>query len=332
MSSFSTPALVVDAAALDRNIAEMQRRADAAGVALRPHVKGHKSAWIASRQVRAGAVGVAAATLEEAAGLLRAGAVTDVLLTSIAPPRALDEVVALRRLGDLAVVADDAAFAQACAERGVRVFAECDIGQRRGGAQTPEAAVAIAQAAGASFGGVQAYEGHVQLLADDERRAGHTAATERLGAFVDALRDAGLDPPIVTGAGTGTAPLALAADRRVTEIQPGSYALMDVSYASAGADFEQAVHIVSAVRSVIADDAVIIDAGLKAVSIDMGRARPADLDAEWSAAGDEHGLLRGDVGALRPGDLVRLVPSHGDTTVRLHRALWLDGEVALPVI
>ena len=332
MTSFLTPALVVDSAALDRNLAEMQRRADAGGVRLRPHVKGHKSAWIAARQVRAGAVGVAAATLEEAGGLLRAGTATDVLLTSIAPPHALADVVALRRLGDLAVVADQPAFAQACAERGVRVLVDLDIGQRRGGAQAPELAVAIARSAGDAYAGVQAYEGHVQLLPDDERRAGHAASMEQLAAFVDALSAAGLPPGIVTGAGTGTVPLALAGSGPLTEIQPGSYALMDKSYAVAGATFEQAVHIVSAVRSRVDERSVIVDAGLKAVSIDMGRARPADLDATWSAAGDEHGVLDGDVGHLAPGDLVRLVPSHGDTTVRLHRELWLDGEVALPVI
>src|SRR3954454_5491186 len=107
---FQTPALVLDGDALDRNLAAMQGLADKAGVALRPHVKGHKSPWIAARQVRAGATRLAAATLEEAAGLLRAGLTADVLLTSDAPARAIEEIVALNRLGDLAVVADHPDF------------------------------------------------------------------------------------------------------------------------------------------------------------------------------------------------------------------------------
>ncbi|HWT93262.1 MAG TPA: alanine racemase, partial [Solirubrobacteraceae bacterium] len=74
-----TPALVVDPAALDANLAAMQARADAAGLRLRPHVKGHKSAWIAGRQLAAGAAGLAAATAEEAFGLVHAGLGGDVL-------------------------------------------------------------------------------------------------------------------------------------------------------------------------------------------------------------------------------------------------------------
>ena len=338
----STPALVLDGDALDRNLAEMQRRAGAAGVALRPHVKGHKSPWIAARQVRAGATGLAAATLEEAAGLLRAGVGAGVLLTSDAPAHAIDEIVALNRLGDLAVVGDHPAFVEALAtastlSRPVRVFADLDVGQHRGGARTPEDAVAVAAAVAAapralSFAGVQAYEGHAQLLPGDEREAKHERAMARLREMLDALTAAGHPPPVVTSAGTGTAPLALATSGLVTEIQPGSYALMDATYRDAGATFEQAVHVVTAIRSLTGPGTAIVDAGLKAVSIDMGPARVADLDATYAPAGDEHGVVEGDLGGRGPGDLVRLVPSHTDTTIRLHRALYLDGEVALPLI
>src|SRR5690349_4032359 len=99
MTALPTPALVVDRAALDANLAAMQQQCAAASVALRPHVKGHKCAWIAARQLRAGAAGLAAATIDEAAGLLCAGLGDDVLLTSVAPPHAADDVAALRRLG-----------------------------------------------------------------------------------------------------------------------------------------------------------------------------------------------------------------------------------------
>jgi D-serine deaminase-like pyridoxal phosphate-dependent protein len=307
----------------------MQAAADEAGVALRPHVKGHKCAWIAARQVRAGASGLAAATLEEAEGLLLAGLGGDVLLTSDAPAGAIDDIVALRRLGDLAVVADDPRFVGAlagAAREPIRVFADVDVGQRRAGAPTAERVRAVVEAIrGADrlvFAGVQAYEGHLQLAGEDERRAGHDAAMARLGELLD-----GLDAPAVTTAGTGTAPLALAV-AGVTEIQPGSYALMDASYAKAGAPFEQAVHVLSAVRSVTGPGEVVVDAGLKALSVDMG---PAKVDGgTYAPAGDEHGIVTGL--DLQPGDLVRLVPSHTDTTIRLHRELWLDGAVRLPLI
>ena len=107
---------------------------------------------------------------------------------------------------------------------------------------------------------------------------------------------------------------------------------MDASYArtAGGAPFRQAAFIETTVRSLGADDMVVVDAGLKAVSTDMGAAAVHGLDATWAPAGDEHGFVRGDVGGLRPGDRLRLIPSHTDTTVRLHRALWV-GDVALPV-
>lgn len=334
MSAPPTPALVVDRDLLDANLAAMQARADAAGVRLRPHVKGHKSPWIAARQLRAGAAGLAAATLEEAAGLLGAGLGEDVLLTSVA--HAPDAVVELRALGDLAVVADDPRVVKALAARAatarvtVRVLVDLDVGQGRSGARRAELALAVADAiAGAealTLAGVQAYEGHLQLLEPDAMAAGHATALATLRDVLGALAAGGHHVDLVTSAGTGTSSLVTAP---VTEIQPGSYALMDASYAAAG--FAQAVHVHSAVRSVLAPDAVVVDAGLKALSVDMGPARLADRAGTYEPAGDEHGIVRGDVADLRPGDTVRLVPAHTDTTVRLHRRLWV-GFTPVPLI
>lgn len=317
----------------------MQRSCDAAGVALRPHVKGHRSAWIAGRQLEAGASGLAAATLSEAEGLLRAGLGADVLLTSIVPARAVAAIVALRRLGDLAVVADDPAFVAALGERAaldgvrVRVLVDLDVGQRRGGARTAREAVGVADAVrdapSLDLAGVQGYEGHLQLLPDADRRAGHARSSAALEDLLGALRRAGHDVRRVTGAGTGTRALAASAGL-LTEVQPGSYALMDATYAQATeAGFGQAAHVLTAVRSVLADDEVIVDAGLKALSTDLGPAAVAGRNATWEPAGDEHGRVRGDLAGLAPGALLRLVPSHTDTTVALHRRLWLlDGDAA----
>jgi D-serine deaminase-like pyridoxal phosphate-dependent protein len=331
-----TPALVLDVDALDANLAAMQARCSQAGVALRPHVKGHKCAWVAARQLRAGAVGFAAATLEEAGGLVRAGLGGDVLLTSVVSPRAVAEIVALQAAGDVAVVASEPAFVDALRDAGasVRVLVDVDVGQGRSGVTGAQAAVAVAERIRPPlrYAGVQAYEGHLQFLDREEQARGHASALEALGAVVGALRAAGLEPPVVTGAGTGTVALALdAPGGAVTEVQPGSYALMDATYArtAGGAGFRQAAFVETTVRS-RAVDAVVVDAGLKAVSTDMGPAAVDGLDARWAPAGDEHGLVRGDVATLVPGDRVRLVPSHTDTTVRLHRALWA-GDVALPV-
>jgi len=323
----ATPALVVATGALDANIAAMQALADEAGVAMRPHVKGHRSAQIARRQIAAGAAGIAAATVGEAAMMIRAG-IADVLLTSNVAPQRANELADLGRHGALMVVAhevelvDDLDVAAVAHGARLRVLVDVDVGQRRGGAATPAAAVAVADRVRAApnleLTGIQGYDGHLQGIADASRRAaGHAEAMARLDAVLAALGAAGHAPVIVSTAGTATAALA-AAHPSVTEIQPGSYALMDASYVRIeGIAFIPAAHVLTTVTAIVGDGEVIVDAGTRAVSTDLGPALVDGLDATWESAGDEHGRLRGDVGHLRTGDLVRLVPSHTDTTVVL---------------
>lgn len=335
-----TPYLALDPALLEANLAAMAGSCAEAGVALRPHVKGHKSGWIARRQLAHGAVGVAAATLGEAAAMLEAG-VEDVLVTSVLSPRALPAAATLaERAGRLTLVVHTPELVRALdavlTDR-VGVLLDLDVGQRRGGAPTIEAATAVARAVGESahvrLAGVQGYEGHLQAIADPaERAAASYAAMERLAAAVEALSAAGHPVPWVTTAGTGTA-AAASGHHVVTEVQPGSYALMDASYARVGGvDFAQAVHVVASVTAVLGDHEVIVDAGLKALSTDAGPAEVAGVPgARYEPAGDEHGRVLGPVAHLRPGDDVQLVPSHSDTTVLLHREFMLPGGEQVPV-
>jgi D-serine deaminase-like pyridoxal phosphate-dependent protein len=97
LGDIETPALVIEAAALDANIERMQAAARAAGISLRPHAKTHKSPDIARRQRQAGAIGIGCATLREAEDMSAAG-VSDVLITSPVVGRdKLGRVVALHR-------------------------------------------------------------------------------------------------------------------------------------------------------------------------------------------------------------------------------------------
>lgn len=326
-----TPVLVADAAALDANVVAMQALADAHGVALRPHAKGHRAPWVAARQLAAGAAGVAVATVAEARIFLDAG-VGDVLLTTIPAPGRAAELAALGPAGALTVVAHTPelvsvlAGAAADAGRPLGVLVDVDVGQRRGGAPTPEATLATATAVAAApsleLRGVQGYDGHLQGIPGEAARAtGHAEAMTRLDAVLAALAGAGLPAPLVTSAGTATAALA-AAHPSVTEIQPGSYALMDHRYAAIdGVAFAQAAFVLTTVTALIAADEVIVDAGTRAVSTDLGAPLVLGRDAVWASAGDEHGRITGDVGGLRSGDVLRLVPSHTDTTVVLHGAV-----------
>lgn len=324
-----TPFLAVDLDAFERNVAACFSRL--AHVRVRPHQKTAKSPDVALALVAAGAGGICVATLGEAEAMLAAG-IDDVLITTeLAGP------VKARRLADalcrwpearVRIVVDSPEGAHAidgALDRPLEALIEVDVGQARCGV-APEAVADLAERLRACkhlrVVGLQGYEGNLQLIADPgERRARCDAAMDRLAIAVDALGGA----EVVTTGGTGTAEFCAAHDV-VTEVQPGSFVFMDGAYAATGAPYEPALLLHATVISHPAPDRAVVDAGLKALSSDHGPATVA-APAGWAyaPAGDEHGVLTPSPGAepLRIGDRVRLLPSHGDTTVHLHAALHL---------
>ena len=271
--------LVLNLDALDRNLRRMADRCAAAGVQLRPHTKTHRSPWVAQRQIALGAAGVAAATLDDTEWLVKSG-VPDVLLTSPFALAAVDRYVELAELAKLSVVVDGPALLLALADaaraRGLvlPVLVDVDVGQHRTGVE-PHAAVDLAELAGdlsgVRFAGLQGYEGHCMLApgSDAERAQCTAAAYERLETAKAALADRGFPVDWVTGAGTGTHELAIGAGV-FTELQPGSYCVMDTSYQAAiGDGFEQALFVVATVVSK-RREGVTVDAGWKAISVDAG--------------------------------------------------------------
>jgi D-serine deaminase-like pyridoxal phosphate-dependent protein len=236
-----TPALVVERAVLERNIAAMADFARARGLALRPHAKTHKSADIARRQLDAGAVGVCCAKLGEAEALAAQG-IGDILLTSpVVAPGAVQRLVALAaRMRALAVAVDHpsnvGALAAAADVAGTRleVVIDLDPGIHRTGVASTAAAVELAAAVAASpalgLRGLQFYcggEQHIVALAD--RRAAIERRTAYLRVVLEALAGAGHRIGTVTGSGTGT--FAIDASLGVfTELQVGSYVFMDREY------------------------------------------------------------------------------------------------------
>jgi D-serine deaminase-like pyridoxal phosphate-dependent protein len=336
MQPIVTPSLGLDLSKLDANIEQMQAACSRAGTRLRPHAKGHKTSWIAERQLAAGAAGIAVATAREAMHMAGAG-IPDVLITSTLSPGNARIAATAARSTALSVVAgcvdavrvlDDAAVS---ADTTLGVLVDIDVGQRRGGAATPEEAVAIAaairDARRLTVAGVQGYEGHVQGIADPaDRAAAHAAAAGILRGAVEALAGDSFPVTWVTSAGTGTAAPALRLPDLITEIQPGSYALMDATYGRyPDIAFENALRVRTSVVARVSPSEVIVDAGHRSVSTDMGPAAVAGLDAAWESAGDEHGRVIGDVAHLAFGDHVELIPSHSDTTVPLHGEYELSG-------
>ena len=334
-----TPALILDRAALDRNIAAMADFAREQVVALRPHAKTHKSADIARRQIAAGAAGICCAKLAEAEALAEAGIANIHLTSPVVAPKAIARLAALGGRIALSVVVDhpDNARALGADAPGLTVFIDVDPGSHRTGVTSAAAAVALARAIAATgnlrLGGVQYYCGsHQHIRSFAERRAAIVERTDYLRAVLAALRAAGFDVPIVTGGGTGT--FAIDASLGVfTELQVGSYIFLDREYMDcelAGPSFEPALFVDATVVSANTPGMVTIDSGLKAFATDAGVpvvVAGAPLETRYAFAGDEHGALSG-AGLPGPGGRVTLIAPHCDPTVNLYdRYYVLDGAI-----
>jgi D-serine deaminase-like pyridoxal phosphate-dependent protein len=308
-----TPALLVDSDALDDNIAVMA--AVLPGDRLRPHVKAHKCTGIARRQAAAGHHAFTCATIRECEGMAAAGLGTDLLLAN--------EVLDASRLGALVragarvtVAVDSPETIAAAAAGGVpEVLIDVNVGLKRCGC-APAAAGALAdqaRARGLAVRGVMGYEGHVVGVADESARARQceTAMEFLLAAHAD------VGGAVVSAGGTGT----YACNTWATEIQAGSYTLMDTAYGRLGLPFVQAVFILATVVSASAEHAVA-DAGLKTVGMDHGN--PAIEGATVWFCSDEHTTF---APPRRVGDKVRVIPAHVDPTLAYHdRAYVCSGD------
>ena len=335
-----TPALVLDLAAFERNLTAMADWCDRHGVALRPHAKTHKSVEVARRQLGAGAIGNAVATIGEAERLT-GGGIGNLLITSpLATPAKLARLRALlERAEGLMAVADsiDGVDALAAAvsgtERRLIVLLDLGVGRQRTGCTSHEQALAVARRiAGSeslSFGGVQAYAGHLQHTAEfAERALQDEVVYRRAGETIERLRADGLVPSIVTGAGTGSHAID-AGGGLFTELQCGSYVFMDVRYQEVtlrpdeAQPFEPALFVRTSVISANAAGHVTTDAGLKHFATDGPRpviARGAPDGAEYHFFGDEHGRIELPDAArhLPVGTALECITPHCDPTVNLY--------------
>ena len=279
LADVDTPALLLDLDAFEANMVRLHGEVLPAGVAIRPHGKAHKCAEIARRQVAAGAVGICAQSLGEAEIFAVAG-IGDVLLSNqIAGADKAARLAAIAGIARLAVCVDSPeqvaqlAAATKAAGSTLGVLIEVAMGRRCGVAGVAEAmrlADAIGAAPGLELRGLQAYAGSVQHVRAAAERA---AAIERARAIAEPVRDA-LGVRHVTGAGTGTYPLEVASGFW-TEIQPGSYVLMDADYRvnEEPPPFRQALFVQGRVISTH-PDRVVVDIGHKAVAVDSGPPTP----------------------------------------------------------
>ncbi|HEY7758512.1 MAG TPA: DSD1 family PLP-dependent enzyme [Burkholderiales bacterium] len=340
LEQVDTPALLLDLDAFERNLRRLHASLGDASVRVRPHAKSHKCPQIALRQIALGAVGVCCQKVSEAEALVRGG-VGDVLIANeIVGAQKLARLAALARSAKVGVCVDDVAnvadLDRAAREAGTRldVYVELNVGANRCGVEPGEPALRLAQAIARSgalrFAGIQAYQGAAQhLRSPAERRATIAKAVEKVRETVRLLESNGLRPEIVTGAGTGTY-LLEAGSRVYNEIQPGSYVFMDADYGrNLGEDgqpvheFEQSLFILATVMSRPTSQRAVVDAGLKAHSVDSGMPTVVGIaGARYVRASDEHGVIELDgPGGVDLGQKIRLIPGHCDPTVNLYD--WL---------
>ncbi|HSN39141.1 MAG TPA: DSD1 family PLP-dependent enzyme [Burkholderiales bacterium] len=336
LAEVDTPCLILDLDAFERNLRRLNESLAGRSVMVRPHAKSHKCPEIALRQIALGAVGVCCQKVSEAEALVEGG-VGDILIANevVGAPK-LKRLAALAKRARVAVCADNAeniaALDAAARESGVRldVLVEINVGANRCGVEPGEPALALARKITASpslrFAGLQAYQGSAQHFRRvEERRAAIEAAVAFVRRTAALLDQAGIPCGKVTGAGTGTYVFE-AASEVYHEIQPGSYIFMDADYArndwteSGIPRFEHSLFVWTTVMSRPSPGRAIVDAGLKASSIDSGMPRVADAPGvEYVKASDEHGVLElNGAPGYALGDKLRLIPGHCDPTVNLY--------------
>jgi D-serine deaminase-like pyridoxal phosphate-dependent protein len=324
-----TPALLIDLEKMERNIKKMAAFFEGRSSHLRPHTKTHKCPVLAHKQLQAGAQGITCAKLGEAEVMAAAG-IRDILIANQIVGR--DKIARLANLAhhcDIMVAVESAenvaalsSAAKAVAST-IRILIEVDVGMHRCGVKSGEEALALAMSILSSpnlkFEGIMGYEGHVVMAPDlEDRRQACTDSMRVLVSVREMLERHGIHVKIVSAGGTGTYNIA-GAYPGITEIQAGSYILMDAKYRSILQDFESALTLLCTVTSRPDKHSAILDAGMKAVTFEFGMPELVNLTgAGFAFLSEEHGHLYLEDADPRVGDKVEVIPSHCCTTINLH--------------
>ena len=339
-ADIQTPCLILDLDALERNVKKMGDYAKAHNMRHRSHGKMHKSVDVQNLQEElGGAIGVCCQKVSEAEVFVRGG-IKDVLVSNqVRNPAKIERLANLPKLGaTITVCVDDvdnvAELSAAATKAGTELncYIEIDCGAGRCGVTTTEAVVEIAKAIDAAenlkFTGIQAYQGAMQHMDSfSDRKAKTQIAIDQVQEAIDALTEIGLKPEFVSGGGTGS--YYFESNSGVfNELQCGSYAFMDADYGrildedgnriDAG-EWENALFILTSVMSHAKTDKAIVDAGLKAQSVDSGLPFIYGRDdVEYVKCSDEHGVVSDPNGVLKINEKLKLVPGHCDPTCNVH--------------
>jgi D-serine deaminase-like pyridoxal phosphate-dependent protein len=329
-----TPALLLDMDAMESNLRKMAAFFAQSRAKLRPHFKNHKCPALALRQLAAGAIGMTCATIAEADSLVRHGIRSVLIANEIADSVKIERFLDLASQADVMVCVDNEstvkAIAGAARTRGMQpaVLVDVDVGLHRCGVQPGQSAVRLAKfvlESGLRFRGLMGYEGRIRLRDGPEKEEACGAAMRLLVECRDLLEEAGIPVEIVSSGGTSSHKIC-GRYPGVTEVQAGSYLVMDTDYFQCCCtDFELALSLLTTIVSKTGSERIVVDAGVKALSALRG------LSSVKSAAGvtlkalnAEHGIIQLDHPdrSLEVGDKIELWVHDADPTISLHRQIF----------
>ncbi|WP_419419891.1 DSD1 family PLP-dependent enzyme [Legionella sp. D16C41] len=341
-----TPCLILDKDKLLYNLQVMQEHALNYHVNIRPHVKTHKCSKLAALQIQHGAIGISAAKVAEAEALIAAG-IRHILITSpiVAATKIRRLLHCLKQAPETMVVVDNEENAAALNKAGqaaqikINVLIDIDPGLGRTGIK-PEKALTLGHyiqtCSWLALQGLQCYAGNLQHIKSYEERKRSSLATMQMASdLIKQFRQANLPCSILTGSGTGTYNIDIEASE-VTEIQPGSYTVMDVEYRMIGSKenpdhfntFKPAMTLLTTVISANRTEHVTVDAGTKSIYVDLKHEpriiTPQGLHYNWGGFGDEHGKVTSVNGVLpKLGEILELIVPHCDPTINLFDKFFL---------
>lgn len=344
LNDLDTPALLVERDLLHANIALMASALSERGVGWRPHSKAHKSPAVAYLELDAGALGITCAKTSEAE-VYAASGIRDILIANqVVGPIKTRRLAHLARQADIAVAVDSIENARehdaAAAEAGTsaRLIIEFNCGMNRAGVEPGEAGVELAKAIASlkhvRFGGVMSWEGHTLTVKDAaEREAAIRTSLKPVLETVDAIREAGIEVPIVSCGGTGTF-LTTAGIDGVTEVQAGGGVFGDRFYRDLDVPVQAALSLLVTVTSRPTPDRIIFDAGRKTIDPSMAP-EVIGLDSVASLVfSAEHGTvhLEGPNDCVKVGDWLRLNVGYSDQVVHLHEQLIVVNDNTIDAI
>ena len=340
-----TPALVIDHTRLLTNIRKMQKLANDASVQLRPHTKTHKSVYIAREQIKEGATGITVAKLGEAEVMFQAGIKNIFIANQITHPLKLQRLFILYNKATIAVGIDNIQQINILRKiftnenHPLSVLIEIDSGFHRCGVEPGirliDIAESISKEPGLVLKGIFTHAGHVynaKSLSEIQKIG--TAEGQIMQTAVDMLTSHGMEIETVSVGATPTVKYSLK-NSVITEIRPGNYVFYDNIQLDLGSCklSECSLYILATVISQPGDHRIVIDAGSKSLSLDLGGhgsqindsyGKLLNVNGKIAQLSEEHGIIHlTNPMNIDIGSPVLILPNHACAVTNLFPQYYL---------